>query len=380
MNAAIDSSTSGSTVGRYSEMPGVGTVTALSARIASNVRVRPAPVPTPPARRPPGPRSRRPAGFARRAPCGCRSRATAATRQTRRPHRVRCRPGTGRAPRARRETSPPPSAPTQRFLECCAIVFAEMTGSARFTRAQFALHRADQRGRIERGPREDGRRRQIPLRERSVEHCGVGSTRSLCRSAVPVSRATPTTSIQRSRSFPFEPEAASDGAGGIAGAEVLPRHRLADHGDARRVPAIALVQGPAEQDGNAQHVEVVPVPPRSRRRRRSRVRSGGRAAFDDDRHANRLHRQAAREHGGLHAGNRADPASNLLVTRGSPPSRNSPHSAHRSRASPRRRWQSRRAPLWDALSICRKMLVPPSSTTDTATWNTTSAFLSVSHR
>ena len=34
----------------------------------------------------------------------------------------------------------------------------------------------------------------------------------------------------------------------------------------------------------------------------------------------------------------------------------------------------------DAVSICRKKLVPPSSTTDTATWNTTSAFLSVSQR
>ena len=34
----------------------------------------------------------------------------------------------------------------------------------------------------------------------------------------------------------------------------------------------------------------------------------------------------------------------------------------------------------DACSICRKTLVPPSSSTDTATWNTTSAFFSVQRR
>src|SRR6185503_15765806 len=63
---------------------------------------------------------------------------------------------------------------------------------------------------------------------------------------------------------PFEPEAAPDGARRIVRAEILPRHRLADHADAWRAAAIALVDGAAEQDRNTQHVEIAgPRPDRA---------------------------------------------------------------------------------------------------------------------
>ena len=95
------------------------------------------------------------------------------------------------------------------------------------------------------------------------------------------------------------------------GAEVLPRHGLADDRDARRVPAIPFVERPAVQDGNAQHVEVA-------RSRPDRAGDPGAPTcrfdiLDDKRHARRLHRQPSGQHGGLHARNRRDPASKLLV-------------------------------------------------------------------
>ena len=133
MKAAIASSATGSTVGRYSEMPGVETETARIARIAISDRTSPRRCRPPRARPLPWPRSTRPAGSARRAPCGSRSRAIAATRQRRPPHRGRCRPGTGRARRAHRGTSRPTADADSESSRYCAIVFAAMAGSATFT-------------------------------------------------------------------------------------------------------------------------------------------------------------------------------------------------------------------------------------------------------
>jgi hypothetical protein len=102
-----------------------------------------------------------------------------------------------------------------------------------------------------------------------------------------------------------EPEPASNG---IDGAEVLAGHCLADDRDARRVAAIALVDRPAVEDGNAQHLEIAwsgPDAPGADGRTGCRT-------LDDELHARHLHRQTTRQHGRLHARNARNAAPNLL--------------------------------------------------------------------
>ena len=285
VTAAMASSATGSMLGRYTEMLADPDV-ARSRRCAQREHRR-APrgrdrCPCQP--RPAPPRlaqcSTPPADCARRAPCGCRSHATAARRQTRRRRRDRCWPAPDRGRRGRRETWRPPSAPPATSSSSCAIVCAVITGSVTSTARSSRCIAATRRRRITRRPRDDRRRQRAGLRVRAVER-RRDRIEDVVVEVAGAGIAHDADHLGPRVRIVLQPESPADG---VHRAEVLPRHPLGDHRDARRVRAVACVERAAVQERDAQRVE------EARSRRRSLTAStsdpcltGG--AVNDDRHA-----------------------------------------------------------------------------------------------
>ena len=118
--------------------------------------------------------------------------------------------------------------------------------------AQLALHRPEKGGRITRRSRNDGRRHKARLRVRAVE-LGRLSSEDVIRGETPrAGVADDADDLHPGVRLVPVPEATPDG---VYRAEVLPRHRLGHHRDARGARAIAGVEDTPVQQRDAQRLE-----------------------------------------------------------------------------------------------------------------------------
>ena len=280
-------------------------------------------------------------------------------------------------PRPPKNTAADPAPACSDSSRNCAIVFAETTGSAR-SNARSSRCMAPTRPAAPSDVRATTDvRRPIGLRERAEEQVG----RRIDEIAAEIARPRVAGHADDLASTGRRPSSSRKRRPTrVRRPEVAARHALVDDRDARRVRAIARVDGTAEQQRNLQRLE---EPGRRPDAGGIRVLLGPFADPLDDESASPTgaHRSRARRasptarpesprRAAASCSNDVRLAAGVVagIARVGLEHRHAVHGKARP-AGPGRR-----------LIICSASAGPASSNTDTATWNTTSAFFSVNQR